>query len=368
MLNTDGGSIYGARGSDLTGTRVHHNWIYNCTVGAQWRNSGPAPWDWQGSHDAIYYDQGSGPTTNDHNVLWLGAVADVFIQPLYGRHTRWINNTLATTGPLPREAYTTYYTTDKCLIRNNIMVMHINMQWGAAGGPADATNNVLPTGNGNAANGYYQGPNNTYSNAPLFVGGATDTGLSYQIQSGSPARNIGVHIPGITDGYEGAAPDAGAYEYGVAWPGGDPGYVEVVDGSDYIIDNEDMTYTGVGWVHTSGQGYNPAPTFSQSYSPTSAAYVEAAFSGTQVKLYAEERFNHGIVEVKIDGVRQDCDPGTGGTQDCDLYVVGSTNNATLIGTWATAAGAHTFRLTKVGGNARCTGGCNINIDYLEVTP
>ena len=32
MLNTDGGAIYGARGSDLTGTVVHHNWIYNNTV------------------------------------------------------------------------------------------------------------------------------------------------------------------------------------------------------------------------------------------------------------------------------------------------------------------------------------------------
>ncbi len=72
MLNTDGGAIYGARGVNLTGTVVHHNWIYNNTVGAHMADHEP-PYDWHGSHAGIYYDQGSGPTTNHHNVLWNGA-------------------------------------------------------------------------------------------------------------------------------------------------------------------------------------------------------------------------------------------------------------------------------------------------------
>ena len=103
-------------------------------------------------------------------LLWLGAVADAFIQPLYGRHTKWYNNTFASGGPNPRESYTTYYITDKCIIRNNIMVKHINMAWGDPGGPADAQYNVLATGNGNPANGYYQGPNNTYSDVHCLLG------------------------------------------------------------------------------------------------------------------------------------------------------------------------------------------------------
>ena len=373
MLNHDGGAVYGARGVNLTGTNVHHNWIYDCWVADHWNDAGSnaaqnpnnaiAPQqDWYGVHPGIYYDQYAGPSTNHHNVLWDQSTSDVFIQPGLGRVTRWYNNTFASDMPRTKWTYASWITPSTCIMRNNIAVGYINMVHGQQIG--DLRNNLLTTENSNQPAGNL----NVINNSPLFVGtvvGST-TGLNMRIQSGSPARNIGVHIPGITDGYEGAAPDAGAYEFGDDW---EPGYVEVVDGADYIIDNEDMTYTGVGWVHTSGQAYNPPPTFSQSYSPTSAAYVEASVTGTEFRLYAERRFNHGIVEVKINGVRQDCDPGTGGTQDCDLYVVGSTNNATLIGTWSITPGAaRTVRVTKVGGNASCTDGCNINIDYLEVTP
>src|SRR5690606_849755 len=51
---------------------------------------------------------------------------------------------------------------------------------------------------------------------PLFAGGdlATLGGLYYRIQSGSPARNIGTTVSGISHGFiDGSNPDAGAYEY-----------------------------------------------------------------------------------------------------------------------------------------------------------
>lgn len=45
----------------------------------------------------------------------------------------------------------------------------------------------------------------------------------FTLQSSSPAIDAGTTITGITDGYVAPAPDMGAWEFGVADPGGDPG-------------------------------------------------------------------------------------------------------------------------------------------------
>ena len=52
--------------------------------------------------------------------------------------------------------------------------------------------------------------NGLYAN-PLFTNLA---GLDFHLQAGSPAIDAGTPIAGVTDGYHGAAPDAGAYESG----------------------------------------------------------------------------------------------------------------------------------------------------------
>ncbi|WP_158560399.1 DUF7594 domain-containing protein [Paenibacillus contaminans] len=62
--------------------------------------------------------------------------------------------------------------------------------------------------------------NNLFSTSPGYVNPAPG-GADYNLQSTSPAVNGGMEIAGITDGYGGAAPDQGAYEYGnTAWKAG----------------------------------------------------------------------------------------------------------------------------------------------------
>lgn len=352
MLNADGGCLYFARGVRLDGSRIHHNWLHDNDVGDDWSGSQGAQ-DYDGIHVNLYFDQGTGPTTVDHNVMWKGGVADYYSQVISTTQNIY-NNTFAHTGQ--RESYIVAQTTPNDVVRNNIFVNTVNINWTSQRG--NVAYSIVPTTHSN-----FNSNNNILTNSPLFVG-PLETGAGYMIQSGSPARNAGMVITGITDGYEGAAPDMGAYEYNQPWT---PGY-NAVTTSEYIIDNADFQYTGTGWTHGTGQLWTPPPTNSLSYSPTMGAYAEADFTGTTVSLYSEKRFNHGIIEIKIDGVRVDCDPGTGGIQDCDLYSVATATNTQLIGTWTVAAGEHEFRATKVGGNASCTEGCNNMIDYLLVAP
>ncbi|MCX6231698.1 MAG: T9SS type A sorting domain-containing protein [Bacteroidetes bacterium] len=60
--------------------------------------------------------------------------------------------------------------------------------------------------------------NNLQTSNPLFTNAAA---YDFTLASGSQAIDYGVNIPGFTNGYIGAAPDAGAYEYGLTpWVAG----------------------------------------------------------------------------------------------------------------------------------------------------
>ena len=75
--------------------------------------------------------------------------------------------------------------------------------------------------------------NNLTTGNPLFVD--PENG-DFRLRKGSPAIDYGVPVPGITDGYNGDAPDAGAYEYGGVYfvPGSN---ISIPDLSDIVIIN-----------------------------------------------------------------------------------------------------------------------------------
>ncbi len=106
--------------------------------------------------------------------------------------------------------------------------------------------------------GTYFETNLTTSN-PMFIDPQNG---DFRLQQGSPAIDYGTVIPGITDGYMGTAPDAGAYEYGDDdWmPGSD---IEIPDLSDIVIIPEPEQQDLIAYYpfngnanDESGNGYN----------------------------------------------------------------------------------------------------------------
>lgn len=229
MLNQDGGAFYAWGWQNQSGGRYHHNWLHD--DGAV---PSPTPlWGGAGGDGIMagfYLDMGSGaelgkpPLTIDHNVFWnIGNIAgwidgdwadvftnSAFIQNTPGypdyqdRGTKQPNLIYNNTMYGDRHSYDTRQPTLLDVLRNNIYNGNTNFNWGSNGG--------------NSANSLTQASN------PLFVGGSLSTPATYfQLQSGSPARNIGTSV-GVnssdTGGYE-----AGAYYYGVT--GWVAGYSEV---------------------------------------------------------------------------------------------------------------------------------------------
>lgn len=201
LLNTDLGAIYtcaiqipGQPGIDLTGTRIHHNWLHD--TGADERQA-----------SGVYFDQGSGAgALVDHNVIWNTVENDAYSEFKTRSQAKWYNNTFGSSISEVDYSWLTYSTKGAALddFKNNIYSATFKgAEWE---GKIDGI--------------YAPGDNSlNYKQDAKFVNKA---GGDFRLQSGSPAIDKGVVIAGITDGYVGSAPDLGAYEYGgEAWV---PGY------------------------------------------------------------------------------------------------------------------------------------------------
>jgi hypothetical protein len=177
LLNTDVGAIYSARGMDLTGTRIHHNWLHSAANDK--------------THDfpvgaGIYLDQHAKAVTIDHNVFWSNHANDIRIEQGSPPYNMVYNNTMAS--DVFWASFDTYPDVAPNNSQNNIYRSDI---WNHTPQESEITSRT----------------------DPLFVEPSAG-GLGFRLKPGSPAIDKGIVIEGITGDYQGSAPDAGAYEYG----------------------------------------------------------------------------------------------------------------------------------------------------------
>ena len=179
LINTDLGAIYSASGTDLTGTRIHHNWLHDAKNDNNHRFPVGA---------GIYFDQHSKPAQVDHNVFWNNHKNDIRIEQRPAPYNMIYNNTMASNPPEFWFSFHTYPDSYPDNSKNNIYCSSIK--------PNTPGSNEI-----------------TSETNPLFVDPAAG-GIGFRLQPGSPAIDHGQVIDGVTDGFQGKAPDAGAYEFG----------------------------------------------------------------------------------------------------------------------------------------------------------
>ncbi len=179
LLNTDLGAIYAANGADLTGTRVHHNWLHDAKNDAGHQFPVGA---------GIYFDQNAKPAQVDHNVFWNNHKNDIRLEQDTAPFHRIFNNTMASTEVNFWHSYHSY----------------------PAGSPGNCQNNIYRSSIRPNTPGSHE---MTSEADPRFVNAGAG-GLKYRLRADSPAIDRGAVIAGVTDGYMGSAPDLGAYEHG----------------------------------------------------------------------------------------------------------------------------------------------------------
>lgn len=204
MINDDCGGIYTCCNNDYNFTRIHHNWFHDI----QSRNT---PFDsYKGA--GVYLDNTSREVIVDHNVMWNLEWSCIQFN-WAGKDLLLYNNTL--------------WSNDLGLKKSK------SIGWWQNG--YSITN--IPLYNTLANNADFVSTDE--QNTVLYAMGTDPfedlAGTNFMPQAGTTPIDAGRLIPPFTDGFVGAAPDAGAYERGgIHWlPGPDWAVGEAVTDDDY---------------------------------------------------------------------------------------------------------------------------------------
>lgn len=199
--------------------------------------------------NGIYLDTAGSPYTVHHNVIYNLSDGGIRLNggaccglPAESRDNLIYNNTIANAG-------------------------RSIASFGASSMPGTYLVNNIFRGAVSASTGATLANNLPSSTNPLFVNaGAYD----YRLQSGSPAKDAGQVIPGITDGSI-AAPDQGAYEHGATdWTAGYTALAAGTPDSPRLNGTTNITGTGLtlNWNAVSG-----ATGYKVKYGTTSGIYT-----------------------------------------------------------------------------------------------
>ncbi|MGG5741905.1 carbohydrate binding domain-containing protein [Bacillus cereus group sp. IBL03679] len=169
-MTNDLGMLYGPN-VDGQNTEIHHNYVHDNKATS--------------TNPGIYLDNYTNNFIVHHNVMWNNSGMQLNIPSEYNL----VYNNTAYTNAVAVQAWGNTFTTDMYGDRlfNNII----------KGYDPEVT--------------AYTTHGSDVTHLPGFV---DETNHNYHLLSTSPAKDTGIVIPGITDGYAGSAPDIGAYEYG----------------------------------------------------------------------------------------------------------------------------------------------------------
>ncbi len=187
MLSQDSGAMY-AWNTNGRGNVIAYNGVHDSRVWALTPKTAP--------HDGIYLDDGCLNFTVHHNVVWNcdDGVRMGHVRPTSGH--RVYNNTL-------------WANRDKSMAQHGSGTFTDIVVWNNLSDHADFLGTDIQ--------------NNLSTTDGKFV--AMDLN-DYRLTSASPAVDVGKTIVGITDGFQGTAPDVGAYEFGgAAWTFGASGAI-----------------------------------------------------------------------------------------------------------------------------------------------
>lgn len=176
LMTSDGGGIYTYK-TNGGGTEISFNISYNARAGGF-------------GNDGLFLDTTSSKFVLDHNLVWNVDTGLKMNGPLADNNDIF-NNTL-----IGVAAAFTGYPTDEAgsIFENNIFV-----------GAAQFGTGIVQQ-------------HNLTSGSPGFINAGQN---NYQLATGSPAIDAGMVISPYTDGFVGAAPDQGAYEFGATpWTAG----------------------------------------------------------------------------------------------------------------------------------------------------
>ncbi|MFZ4895416.1 carbohydrate-binding protein [Plantibacter sp. Mn2098] len=181
-LVVDGGAVYLCCKVDLASTIIRNNHFHD-----------PAPHSLSAPSPGVYLDNGAFNATVVNNVAWNRTTYGVTLINPDGGPTSGntvLNNTSGTDTNVASTFGGVFSTTQ---LKNNIGIV-------GSGAGITTSNNLVPV-----------------SSAQFTNPAAYD----FTLKSTSPARNAGIPVPGVTDGYTDANPSIGAYQYGATkWTAG----------------------------------------------------------------------------------------------------------------------------------------------------
>ncbi len=301
LVMKDLGATYTYK-SDGKGSSIAYNWVHDNHAKG-------------GSQMGIYLDENSSNFIVHHNVIW---------------------NTLI--------AIQTNMTATNHKIYNNT-VWNCRTTIGKYGKPGtsiinqDVRNNLSKK----SWNVYTTKSNNLVVSDPKFTDAAN---FDFTLSNNSPAIDYGKQLAGITDGFLGAAPDAGAYEYGAKWadPGSNvtapdlPSTSDVPDGSGDINEIEDA-YVRDGSFAGNNFGKEEIllvkTSHTTSYSRRSylkfdlSAYTAKTVKSAVLRLYVKKTNASPVVNVSVSGLSNDSWTETGITWNNQPKATGEVTIGTI---------------------------------------